>query len=360
MKRKLTALLIILCMVLTLLCGCAPEAPDGSGETVSITDCAGRTVEVPKDPRSICCICPFSGAMIVMFGFGDRLTTSCNNMVRSRLLTNICPAIADTVVVKNSGSVNAETVLEKKTDLIFVNDGTYETDDERAKLDALGIPYVVVGFTDLAGQMEAMMVIGRALGAEDKAQSYVDWCRGVYADVQEKLEGADTASVRLYHAVNEATRTDYRGSICAEWIAMTGVTNVSLDGELSMENDKAYVSLEQVYSWAPQMMICNEPGVDEYIMSDGKGAGLECVLSGRVYQMPVGISRMGHPTSTETPLALIWLANLLCPELYPVDYPQVLKDYYRDFYGYELDDETVQAIISAEDMRAEKTNSSVE
>ena len=82
--------------------------------------------------------------------------------------------------------------------------------------------------------------------------------------------------------------------------------------------------------------------------------------SGEVYQIPVGISRMGHPTSTETPLALMWLANLLYPELYDIDFSQAVKDYYSEFYGFEVDDDLAQAIIQADEMRTEKTVKSVE
>ena len=355
MNRRIRSVFLALCLLTALLCGCAAANGQPSAETVTVTDCAGRTVEVPKDPQSICCVCPFSGPIIVMCGYGDRVTTACNNMTRSNLLTMICPRIADAVVVKSSGSVNGEAVLEYDTDLIFVNDGTYETPDERAKLDALGVPYVVVGFDDLESQLDAMLVIGRALGAEEKAQSYVDWCRGVYADVQDALSGDLGEPVDLYHAVNEAVRTDYAGSICDEWITMTNVNDVSLSADLTVEGSKAYTTLEQIYTWDPDVIICNEAGVDDYILSDEKWAGLRCVRDGAVYQIPVGISRMGHPTSTETPLALMWLANLLYPERYEIDFAQTLKDYYLRFYDFEIDDDMAQAIICADDMRSEKT-----
>ena len=358
MKRRFISILLILCTA-GLLCGCAPAAP-AAADTRTVTDCAGRTVEVPADPQSICCVCPFSGPVVVMLGSGDRITSTCNNVVRSRLLDAMCPGIADVPVVKSSGSVNGEAVLELGTDLIIVNDGAYEADDERAKLDSMGIPYVVIGFTDLESQLDAITVLGRTLGAEEEAERYADWCRGVYSGVSEAVSAYDGEPVRLYHSVNEAIRTDYKGSICAEWIALTGVENVSVDSELNREGDKAYTTLEQIYEWDPDMIICNEAGVDDYILTDGKWAGLRCVREGAVYQIPVGISRMGHPTSTETPLALMWLANLLYPDLYDIDIVQELEDYYMEFYDFEIDDETAEAMLEADEMRAAKTGARVE
>lgn len=360
MNRKILSALLALCLIAVLVGGCASSPERSASDTITITDCAGRTVAVPKNPQSICCVCPFSGPIIVLCGYGERITTACNNMTRSNLLTMICPAVADAVVVKNNGSVNGEAVLEYGTDLIFVNDGTYETAQERAKLDSLGIPYVVVGFDDLESQLEAMLVIGRALGAEDRAQDYVNWCRGVYAGVREAVSGAPGEPAELYHAVNEAVRTDYAGSICDEWITMTNVHDVSLGSDLTVEGGKAYTTLEQIYAWDPDLIICNEAGVDDYILSDAKWAGLRCVRDGAVYQIPVGISRMGHPTSTETPLALMWLANLLYPEQYELDFAQTLKDYYLRFYDFEIDDDMAQAILEADEMRTEKTSQKAE
>ena len=69
---------------------------------------------------------------------------------------------------------------------------------------------------------------------------------------------------------------------------------------------------------------------------------------------------MGHPTSTETPLALMWLANLLYPDLYDIDLTQELEDYYRDFYDYEIDEDIAEAMIEGDEMRAAKTGVRVE
>ena len=360
MKKKILCLLLALSMTAVSLCGCGPKENVPKGETVSVTDCAGRTVDVPKDPQSICCVCPFSGSLVVMFGLGDRMTTTCNNVWRSNLLKAICPSVADMTVVKNNGSLNAEAVMSLKTDLIIINDGMYASEDERKKLDSLGIPYVVIGFTDIESQLDAIEILGKVLGSEEEAGEYIDWCRNTYSEVRTALSASLGPKISLYHAVNEATRTDYDGSICAEWIAMTGVRNVSLGSELKLEGEKAYTTLEQIYSWDPDMIICNEPGVDDYILSDPKWAGLRCVREAKVYQIPVGVARMGHPTSTETPLALMWLAELLYPELYDIDYVQVLKDYYHRFYDYDISDDTAEAIIEGDEMRAAKPSGSVE
>ncbi len=351
MKR--TIFLALVCMLLLCaLCGCTPKSqPQTDG--ITVTDCAGRTVTVPADPQSICALSPFSGPMVTLLGFGDRITTTCNNAARSLLLAEICPQIKNAVVVKNSGSVNGEEVLANGTDLMFADMSVYENEAERAKLDALRVPYVVVDFETVDEQFRAVRVLGEALQQSEKAEQYINW-------FQSALDRADAAAktgtpVRLYHAVNEAVRTDYKGSYCAEWIAHTGVTNVSLEsGTLNMEGNKAYTTLEQIYAWNPDLIICNEAQVDDYILSDEKWVGLSAVQTGRVYQIPIGITRMGHPTSLETPLALLWLTKLLYPDTFEVDLDAEIKDFYQFFFGYTLSDDWLAAIKDGSEMRTPK------
>ena len=353
MKRNSSVLLALL-LLLLLLCGCAQKAP--AAETgVTVTDCVGRTVTVPADPQSISVLCPFSGPMLVMFGYGDRITTTVNNAARSKLLADICPAMQNAVVVKNSGAINAEEIMARHTDLIITNAGVYEAAAERDKLDAMGIPYIVIDFATIEEQFKAVRVLGETLQQSEKAEQYITWFQSV-------LDRADAAAkggtpVRLYHAVNEAVRTDYKGGYCAAWIAHTGVTNVSLEsGSLNMEGNKAYTTLEQIYAWNPDLIICNEAQVDDYILSDEKWAGLSAVQSGRVYQIPIGITRMGHPSSLETPLALLWLTKLLYPDTFEVDLDAEIKAFYQTFFDFTLSDDWLAAIMDGSEMRTPKTN----
>ncbi|MBR4765795.1 MAG: ABC transporter substrate-binding protein, partial [Clostridia bacterium] len=288
--KRCTALALTLIIILASFCGCARNNPTAKGD-LTVTDSAGRKVSVPASPQSVCTLCPFSGPVIVMLGVGDKITSFTNNAARSRLLMQICPSLENAVVVKNSGSVNAEEILARNTDLIILNSGVYENETERAKIDAMGIPYIVIDYETVEDQLKAVEILGKAFGNEEKAQEYVSYFHSV---IDRAEKGAKGTPKRLYHSVNEAVRTDYDGSYCAEWIALTGVENVSVQsGKLSVEGEKAYTTLEQIYVWNPDIIICNEAQVDDYILSDSKWQGLSCVKNGEVYQIPIGITRWG-------------------------------------------------------------------
>ncbi len=350
--KRYTVLVLSLILLFASLCACSRETRTVSGD-FTVTDSAGREVTVPADPQSVCVLCPFSGPVIVMLGFGDRITSFTNNAARSRLLLQICPSLEKATVVKNSGSVNAEEILAKNTDLMIINSGVYESDAERAKIEAIGAPYIVIDYDTIDDQLKAVEILGKTFKNEKKAQAYISYFRSV---IRRAEEGASNTPKRLYHSVNEAVRTDYTGSYCADWIALTGVENVSLQsGKLSIEGEKAYTTLEQIYVWDPDIIICNEAQVDDYILSDSKWEGLSCVRNKQVYQIPIGITRWGHPSSFETPLAILWLMKLLYPESFDVNMDYEIKSFYKTFFDYEISDEWLSAIIEGSEMREPKT-----
>lgn len=354
MRRKFCAWLLLLCLVVPL-AACGGKPQEGSGAR-TIVDMLGRTVEIPAGLNTVASLSAFAGPMVVLYGWGDRMPATTNAVKRDLLIQAMEPALKDAVSVKSSGSMNAEEILRLNVELIFVDPEIYADPDERAKLEALGIPYVVIQFTDMAGQMEAARVIGEALGETEEAEAYVAYYQEAIDRVKRVVAEIPEEEIpRLYHSVNEAVRTDYPGSVPADWIAVTGVPNVSLEAtDLEMKGDHAYTTLEQIYVWDPDLIIANEPGVDDYILTDEKWSGLRAVRERRVYQIPVGVTRWGHPNSVETPLAILWLAELLYPDRFDIDIVAEMKHFYKTFFDYDMDDETAAAVLQGDGIRTPK------
>lgn len=355
MRKKLIPVILIVLCIGIMLTSCAKNVSNVL-DGIQVTDMAGREVTVPKDPQSICVLDAYAAPVVVMLGYGDKMPSTINAVSRNLLLQSICPSLKNAAIVKTSGTVNAEAVLKLKTDLIIIGDDTYSSTDERAKLDTLGIPYIVVKYVSMAEQMAVVTLLGEALQSQDMADKYVRYYRNsidLVSDGVSKIP--EDAAIRLYHSVNEAARTDYPGSLCADWIALMNVINVSLDTQLNMMEDKAYATLEQIYKWDPDIIIANESGIADYILTDSKWQGLRAVIDKKVFQIPIGLSRWGHPTSIETPLAILWLAELLYPAQFDVDIRDEMTAFYKTFYGYTISGEEADGIISGYGIRTPKT-----
>ncbi len=350
-------LAIIIIMLLSMAAGCLPEVrQNNSGltaEAITVTDCLGRKVVLDKKPERIACLYAFSGHVVTMLGAEDRIVAVVEGLKRDKLLTDMYPGIIDLPVPSSEGSVNIEELLTCQPDIVFVKRETAANPAEAAKLDKAGLKYIAVDYQNMQEQIDTVLMIGTAIGAESRAEEYARFYQEQIALVEKRTrEIPEESRIRVYHSINEASRTDAAGTLPADWMEAAGACNVSIDKELKFYENKYYASLEQIYVWDPELIIANEPGVGKYMLDNQQWQGLRAVASGRVYQMPVGISRWGHPGSLETPLALVWTARLLYPErLADINMEKQTADFYSRFFGIELNSEQVASILSGQGMR---------
>lgn len=344
-KRLLSAVLCVVVIACILAgCGNTPAVPtDG----IIVTDCVGRKVTVPKQPHSICAVCPFSVQIAVLLGAGEQITSAAITAEDGGLLYEICPSLRNASVIRDDRSINTEEIARADTDLILVNKSTWDNADEKAKLEAVGVPYVVIGYDSIDEQLDAVTILGKTLGKEKEAEEYVSYFRDT---IQTLAAPKSTEAPRLYHAVGDALYTDAADSYCAEWIAYTGAVSVSTDGKkLRSEDGKAFATVEQIHTWDPDFIICSEADADKHILSEAAWADLRAVKEKKVYRIPVGLTHWGQPDSVETPLAILWLAKLAYPELYGnMDIRLLTADFYQRFYDYTPDDAMLDAILQAD------------
>mgnify|MGYP003733444463 FL=1 len=353
-------LLIIILALNFMLTGCDISQPQPErteqANTRTVTDCAGRSVTVPANPQRIACLCPEAGHAMAMYGQGDKIVAAVGGMQRDLLLVKMYPNIKNVPVPKVSEAINIEELAACQPDLVFVKADTVSNPAEMDKLNKVGIPAIAIGFNSMQEQQEAMQLIALIVGAEAEGQKYNKFYQQTITMVAERVDKiAPDDRVLIYHSLNEATRTDIEGSLPADWTRAAGVINVSVDENLKFAEGKYYASLEQILLWDPDYILVNDPNVVGYIMQHEQWRPLQAVKNRRVLAMPNGISRWGHFSSLETPLAVMWTANTLYPDKFTdIDMVAETKYFYKEFFRMDLNDETVQKILSGEGMRVSK------
>lgn len=353
--------LVLMCSLVVLLIGCQREpgkaiTPQNTTTTISVTDCIGRTVAIPAKVERIGCLYAFSGHVVAMLGQGDQIVAVVDGLKRDKIMVELYPSIKNALVPASSGSINIEELIKADPDLVFIKVEMARNQGEVEKLEKANIPYLVVDYRNIMEQQYAIDMIGQAIGAEDKAQKYNEFYDQCIQGVQQVVSTIPVKErVRVYHAVNEATRTDTRDTLPGDWTQVAGAVNVSINDELKLIEEKHFASMEQILLWDPSVIIVNEPGVADYIKSQKQWSAIKAVKDNKVYQMPVGISRWGHPGSLETPLAILWTAKTLYPERFgELNLAQETKNFYQTFFNYELDDRTVEQILNGHGMRVAK------
>lgn len=333
------------------------EKNHNNSDTITVRDYFGREVEVPAQAKRIACLYAFAGHVVAMLGKGGNIVAVVEGLKRDVLMTEMLPNIKDaSVPALGGGAINLEELIRVSPDVIFIKGDTGKNEGEIEKLEKSKIPYLVVDCKNIKEQQYIIEMIGQVVGCRDKAKRYNEFYRQCIERVQKKVAGIPLKDrIRVYHSVNEATRTDPKDSLPADWLQVAGAVDVSADKDLKLIENKYFASLEQILVWDPDVIIVNESGVADYIMKNKQWASLSAVKNHKVYQMPIGMSRWGHPGSLETPMAILWTAKTLYPELFSdLNLVKETKNFYKEFYNFDLSDETAKKILSGEGMRLSK------
>lgn len=353
--KGLISILLILIMLFTV-SGCGDGAGN-SGAVKTVTDCMGRQVEIPEEPENVACLYASAAHLMLMLDEQEKIV-GCPNGVKTDVLMQMkYPQITETATPHQEGSINAEELLRIDADLVLLSMSLAVDEGEMAKLDDLGIPYVVIDFYNIDELRTAVDVAGQVFNKEKQAGEYIKFFDDTMAMVDERLSDVDMADApKVFHSVNEATRTDPQDSICNEIMSRAKVIDISAAKGTASTDKNAYITLEEIYSWDPDAFVANEYSVTEYILSDSKWAGLTAVKNKAVYTLPVGATRWCHPGSIEAHMGVLSIAQQFYPEKFKdFDMEAYVADYYETYFGLELDEQTVKNILSGEGMR--KSNS---
>ncbi len=360
LKRKyMLTIGLVICLVAGLLWvgGCNKGSVGNEPSNVNsqiITDCLGRKVQVPIEVNRVACLCPESGYTLAMLNQGDKIVAATNGMKRDIILTEMYPSIKEAALPKLSETINIEELVKTQADVIFMKNDVSLSEALIDKLNKSQIPYLVVTYNSMQEQQYAIEMIGKVVGAYDEAKRYNTFYQDCINRVQSRLADIPFEKrVRVYHSVNEATRTDNKGSLAADWTQAAGAYNVSVNQDLKLLEGDYYASLEQILLWDPEVMLVNEGTVVNYILSNKQWSPLQAVKDEKVYKLPSAISRWGHPSSPETPMVVLWTAKTLYPDKFvDVDMAAEVKYFYREFFDFQLSDDIIQKILNGEGMRA--------
>jgi iron complex transport system substrate-binding protein len=360
MKNKKISYFLIIALILFLLIpvtGCQQTTAKIDGPTKTITDCMHHEVVIPDDPQRVACLYASTAHIMTMLGQESKIVGVPNGIKRDVLMSTKIPDLQNLSVPFHSGSINVEELLAIHTDLVLLRYNTAQNKGEVEKLDKAGIPWVVVDYLNLEELSQAIRVSGTIFNVSEKAEAYNTYLTDTLNLVSTRVNTIPTTSrIRIYHAVNEAARTDLNGDICSQISDTAGVINVATQGgTLITDAEKTMTTLEQIYSWNPDAIIANDLNTTNYILTDSKWTGLQSVKNKNVTTLPIGITRWDHPGSMEPHMATLFIAMHFYPDLFlDIDLKQEVKNYYATFFNLDLDDASIASILSGNGMRLSK------
>ncbi len=321
----------------------------------AIIDMAGRSIEVPgkinkvltTQPPTTVLIYALSPDTLLGVNFEPNAQDGTVYMPdRYRTLPNVGGWFG-----KTTG--NYETFIAMKPDIIINGDtgvGNYSQvlSERQEKFGA--IPVVgVLDARDATHYDSAITFCGSLLGADTQAASLSEFYHRVLSDVTSRVGTIpEEKRVNVYYAEGaKGLQTDPKGSPHSELIELCGGINVA-DCQITPGMGMTPVSMEQVLSWNPDVIIVGDHGFYQTIYSDPLWQSVPAVKAGRVYPVPLSpYPWFDRPPGVNRIIGIPWTAGVLYPELFEdMDLKGLTLEFYSKFYHYDLTDDEVTRLLN--------------
>ena len=330
-------------------------------ETVTVTDHADRTVEVPTNPEKVAIlgIYPLASMLSVYLNSAETIVAmepASANAAKNSVLIDLYPEIGNiTTDILSGEDLNIEALVALEPEVVYYN-AADKADLE--KLENAGL--TAVAFSPTKWKFDVIETYRQWIGLLDqiypsssKNAKLVDqYSTDIYNMIQETVAGVEQPQKILFlYQYDENAMITSSSRFFGEWWAKA-VGGVNVASDVQAETANAKITMENVYEWNPDVIFITNftKATPEDLYSNAIGTDdwstVKAVQDHRVYKMPMGTYRTYTPSS-DTPMTLLWMAQAVYPELFAdVDVRAEVKDYYSQLFGITLTDDQIDRMYT--------------
>ncbi len=371
LRRLKIARVAALALVMALCCfaavGCSSNAGASSdtdtsasqtSATVTVTDAAGREVEIPS-PDNLTAIYSTSPiAQMYLFTMAPEKAAGTNSTYSEAELQYLPEGVGDLPNYGTwamNGTLDNEAIMAAGVQVLLDVSSAAISESDIAAADELqdqtGIP-VLLFDGSVEKTPETYREIGAVLGTEDRAEEMASYCENALSDVTDAVAKVpESERVSVYYAEGpDGLKTEPANSPHFATFLTAGAVDVA-DCDLTKGSGLTQVSLENVISWNPQVIIAwsseYSGGADETIRTSSDWSSISAVQNGDVYTIPALPYMWGdRPPSVTRYLGMQWLANILYPDYYDIDMVETTQDFYKLFFSIDLTEDQAKEILN--------------
>ena len=347
--KKWLAILLAVVMVLSLAACGTQSNPQTDDTTRVFTDSVGREVEVPAQIDKVALSGPM--AQIVLFalcpdklvGVSNAWSTEAEQYLDEKYFT--MPEIGQ--LYGGKGELNPETLLQSGAQIVI--DVGEPKGSIAEDLDALqeqtGIPFVhITATTETTG--DAYRMLGDLLNMKDEAETLAAYCEKIYDRTVSIAGSVEKANV-LYVTGDMGQNVIAAGSYHAEILDLL-TNNLAVVDEPSSKGTGNEVSMEQILTWDPDVVIFAPESIYDTVADDAAWQSVTAIKNGAYYEVPfVPYNWMGFPPSVQRYLGMMWLSKVLYPDATAeYDLFSDVQEYYKLFYHCDLTQAQYDALVA--------------
>ena len=321
----------------------------------NITDMIGRSVEIQASVNNIVATSPPMTTVLYMIA-PDKLK-AVNFQWTDDELKYVPSQYQNYPVVggwygTQDGSY--EEFIASEPDLIIESideggDGDMSTVKERQEKFGT-IPVVAVRDTTNVEKVgESILFMGEIVGAQDKAKQLNDF-NNKYLDIvhERSSQLSDSDKRTVYYAQgDDGLQTNPSHSTHGQLIDLIGGVNVADSLNQGNTTTSVQVSMEQVISWNPDLIITNDAEFYAKVYSDSNWGKLDAVKNKEVYLCPQSPFKwFDRPVGANMIIGVPWTAKVIYPDQYKdIDMVAATQEFYSNFYHIDLSNDDIKQML---------------
>ncbi|MCZ9313051.1 MAG: ABC transporter substrate-binding protein [Methanocorpusculum sp.] len=346
-------------IVLVLLTVAAFSGAAAAEEMRTFVDDIGREVTLPAAVDAVSPSGPL--AQIVLYSLDPDLLVSIAREFSESQKKYIDPRLLTLPVTGNfygskASTMNAESIMamDKELHIDVVLDVGEVKDTMESDFDDISrktnVTFAFVTQNTLDDIPGSYLKLGRLLSREEQGQrlsNYTSLLLAEFAAGMAKIGDNKKSLIYVTAVDGNSVSMMGKGSYHAEVIDYVG--NNVVPSAVSGSGRGDDYTMEDVLRMNPDFIIVSSTTDHAYykkILSDPMWQSLSAVKNGNVYEAPNGpYNWMGGPPSVHRLLSLIWLGNLMYPDVYDYSIDSRVKEFYSLFFHYELTDAELNELM---------------
>ena len=321
-------------------------------ENRTFVDDVGREITLPVTIDAVSPSGPL--AQIVLYSLDQDLFVSVSSEFTDAQATYIDPRLLTLPVTgqfygSKASTMNPESIMElnRQLNIDVVLDIGEAKKTMKADLDDIqaktNVPFAFITQNKLEDIPGSYVKLGELLSRPERGQELSDYVSALLAEFDSGMKKVgDNKKSLIYVTAIDGNSVSMvgSGSYHAEVIDYLA-NNLAKPAASSSGTDDGY-TMEDILQMDPDYIIVGYTDGHAYyneITTKPMWQSLSAVKEGNVYEAPYGpYNWMGGPPSVQRLLSMIWLGNLMYPDVFDYTIDDRVKEFYSLFFRYDLTD----------------------
>lgn len=344
--KKIMTLLLALILLVCSLTACTQRHTNQlitSDSTRTIVDMSGNEVLIPKKIDNYAVVFAGDFDLVAMLDGCEHMSAFSETVLKYEHVTKAYPELKNKIALPRR-NVSIESIVDSGAQVVILRENDYPELSEQLK--KIGIPVVDLNFENFDELKKCVTIFSEIMNTpeiKEKAKKYNDFLDSEVAFAKEfKVShnlNNDITVLALRDA--DALETYSPDRMMGAWADACGFKYCL---ESTPDNQNIKLTPEQMIEYDPDYVLFSFSGNADKFLKNEKLATLTSVKEHHVYQSPTVFNPF-IVNGVEVALQMRWMYSVVYSDLIDYDMSQVVKEFYSEFFDYELDDETLKTIL---------------